>query len=161
MAHRKSNPTATRMLAARHEALLLKLTALHAQITAVATKRPQTPVCAHTTSVAEDLLRAALPFLAKGERLPMAAPDHGGLLTQLGQAMACMDHWEASRLRWDEQQKAYFWQVKGPLPVRRLRPKLVGQGSRPALGCVALMFGHGATAPCWGPVPPSEKKPAP
>lgn len=131
MTHRKSNPTATRMLAARHEALWLKLTALHTQIATVATKRPQTPVSAHTITVAEDLLREALPFLVKGDHLPMAAPDHGGLLTQLGQALAEMDHWEASHSRWDDLQKAYLWQVRGPLPlpVRRLRPKLVGSAN--------------------------------
>lgn len=127
MPHHKANPTATRMLAARHEALWLKLTALQAQIATVANRRPQTPVSAHTISVAEALLREALPFIPKGDPLPMAAPDHGGLLTQLGQALAAMDYWEASRSRWDDQAKAYLWQVKGDasLPVRRLRPKLV------------------------------------
>lgn len=74
----KKLPRVTHALAARHEALWLRLTALHAQIATVAARRPQAPVSGQTISVAEVLLRDAQVFLAQGDSLPMAAPDHGG-----------------------------------------------------------------------------------
>ncbi|MET3927161.1 hypothetical protein [Devosia sp. 2618] len=134
---RKSRPVVTHTLAAQHEALWLKLTALHTQIAPIATRKPQTPVCAHTITVAEALLRDALPFVEDNDRLPMAAPDHGGLVTQLGQTLAEMDSWEAANSRWDGPRNAYLWQVRGGdvLPVLRLRPKLMvpaGSAADPA-----------------------------
>ncbi|MCR6656549.1 hypothetical protein [Devosia ginsengisoli] len=123
---KKSLPRVTHALAARHEALWLRLSALQAQITAVATRRPEAPVSRHTSGVAEALLRDARPFLAHDDPLPMAAPDHGGLATQLGQALAELDGWEAANSVWRSDLKAYVWLVKDkvPLPVRRLRPRL-------------------------------------
>ncbi|UXN71230.1 hypothetical protein N8A98_08650 [Devosia neptuniae] len=123
----KKLPRVTHALAARHEALWLRLTALHAQIATVAARRPQAPVSGQTISVAEVLLRDAQVFLAQGDSLPMAAPDHGGLLTQLGQALAGLDAWEAVNAEWRGELNAFVWKVVGDpvLPVQRLRPKLV------------------------------------
>ena len=123
----KSLPRVTHALAARHEALWIKLTALHAQVTGVAGRRPLAPVSGHTASVAEALLREAKPFIMAGECLPMAAPDHGGLATQLGQALAGLEAWEAANIAWRGDLNAFVWTVGGepPLPVQRLRPKLV------------------------------------
>lgn len=126
MPRSKIPPRVTHALAARHEALFLRLTALHAQIAAVAARRPQAPVSAQTTSVAEALLRDAQVFLGQSAALPMAAPDHGGLLTQLGQALAGLEAWEAANAEWRGALNAFVWKVAGdpPLPVQRLRPKL-------------------------------------
>ena len=122
----KIPPRVTPALAARHEALWLRLTALHAQIAAVAARRPQAAVSAQTIGVAEALLRDAQVFLGERPALPMAAPDHGGLLTQLGQALAGLEAWEAANAEWRGALNAFVWKVVGekPLPVQRLRPKL-------------------------------------
>lgn len=120
-------PAVTHALAARHEALWLRLTALHGQIAPIAARRPLGLVSPHSLTIAEGLLREALPFLGTGERLPVAAADHGGLVTQLGQALAQLEHWESRNARWRPDLNAYVWLVAGDeiLPVRRLRPKLV------------------------------------
>ncbi|UXN74274.1 hypothetical protein N8D56_03265 [Devosia sp. A8/3-2] len=126
MPRSKTPPRVTHATAARHEALWLRLTALHAQIAAVAARRPQAPVSAGTISVAEALLRDAQVFLGLGDSLPMAAPDHGGLLTQLGRALAGLDAREAGNAEWRGELNAFVWKVVGDpaLPVQRLRPKL-------------------------------------
>jgi len=120
-------PTVTHALAARHEALWLRLTALHGQIAPIAARRPLSLVSAYSITIAEGLLREAMPFLGTGERLPVAAADHGGLVTQLGQALAQLEHWESCNASWRHDLNAYVWLVAGDaiLPVRRLRPKLV------------------------------------
>ena len=130
---RKALPHVTHLLAARHEALWLKLTALQAQVAGVALRKPQAEVAGHTGMVAEGLLREALPFLAAGDPLPVAAQDHGGLATQLGQALAEMEAWEASNVGWRGDLNAFVWLVSGaePLPVKRLRPKLATPGPPP------------------------------
>jgi hypothetical protein len=129
LSRKKSPPRVTHALATRHELLWLQLSALHAQVTAVAIRRPAAPVSVHTGNVAEALLREAIPFLAQGQHLPMAAPDHGGLATQLSQALAGLDAWEAANMVWRSDLGAYVWRVKDkvPLPVGRLRPRLQTQ----------------------------------
>ena len=126
LSRRKPPPRVTHALAARHEALWLKLNALQVQVASAAGKRPQARVAAHTAMVAEALLRDCRPFLEAGDRLPMAAPDCGGLATQLGQALADMQLWEAANTAWRADLNAFVWTVPGdtPLPVQRLRPKL-------------------------------------
>lgn len=124
---KRTLPPVTHALAARHEALWLKLTSLQAQIAPVAARRPQGVVSAHTGMVAEGLLREALPFLIDGNPLPVAAPDYGGLATQLGQALAGLEAWEAANMVWRGDLNAFVWTVSSDtaLPVARLRPKLV------------------------------------
>jgi hypothetical protein len=65
-------------------------------------------------------------FWGSARHCPMAAPDHGGLLTQLGQALAGLEAWEAGNAEWRGALNAFVWKVAGdpPLPVQRLRPKL-------------------------------------
>ena len=120
-------PAVTHALAARHEALWLKLTALHGQIAPIAARRLLGLVSASSIMIAESLLREAMPFLDTADRLPVAAVDHGGLVTQLGQALAQLEHWGSLNTVWRPELNAYVWLVAGPepLPVRRLRPKLV------------------------------------
>ena len=128
MSRHKIPPRVTHALAARHEALWLRLAALQAQVMAVALRRPRAPVSAQSARVAEMLLREAGPFLVPGAVPPPAAADYGGLCTQLGQAIAGLEAWEAVNSQWHSGLMAYVWLVQGqaPLPVRRLRPRLAG-----------------------------------
>ena len=119
-------PRVTPLLAARHEALWLRLSALRTQIAPLAQRRPRAPVSADTAAIAQDLLRAAFPFLAADAPLPVA-PDHEALLTRLGQALAQLEAWELANTAWRAELNAFVWTVAGDaaLPLRRLRPKLI------------------------------------
>lgn len=116
-------PPVTHKLAERHEALWLKLSALHKQIAPLAARKPETPIAEQTRIVAEALLADAWVFGPGWDKLPMAAPDHGGLLTQLGQALAEMENYEARQTGWHDDKKCFMWSIpNAPVPVRRLRP---------------------------------------
>lgn len=118
-------PRVTPVLAARHEALWLRMTALHAQVAAIAHKRPTAKLPEATRVVAEGLLSDAYGFGAAPLVLAVAALDHGGLLTQLGQAMVALEIWESGQTGWHGELDCLVWLVEGaPLPVKRLRPKL-------------------------------------
>lgn len=116
-------PPVTHALAERHEALWLRLTALHKQISGVAGRKPETPLEGQTRIVAEALLADAWVFSHRGDRLPIAAPDHGGVLAQLGQALAELENYELRHTAWNKAHGCFMWAIKkGPEPVRRLRP---------------------------------------
>ena len=116
-------PPVTHALAERHEALWLKLCALHKQIAAVAARKPETPIAEQTRIVAEALLVEAWVFGQGMDGLIVAAPDHGGLLTQLGQALAEMEHYELRHTGRHNDKQCFMWTIgKAPVPVRRLRP---------------------------------------
>ena len=118
-------PTITHSLAEQHEALFLRLTALHTDLVAIAGKRAGSQKVSDAIRVtAESLLSDCAPF-AMGGRLPVAAGDAAGLLVQLGQALAQLDAFEAGHSFWHSGQKCRCWRVKqGLLPVQRLRPEL-------------------------------------
>lgn len=115
--------------AAAHESLFLKLSALRDQAEKTGIRYPDRAVPPATLAVAETLLAEAAGFVlrrGRRERLPMAAPVWGGLLTQLGQALARLDHFEAQHTRWDKVANARVWVLPGhEVPVRRLRPQLL------------------------------------
>jgi hypothetical protein len=113
-----------------HEALFLKLGRLLQQAEAIAARRPSAPLPAETRAAAETLLYETERFLVPRQRnrvLPPAADTFGGLATQLGQAVARLDAFEASHSAWNPQLKCIAWHapMTGALPVRRLRPEVV------------------------------------
>lgn len=119
-------PVVTHALAERHEALWLRLTALHKDLGGLAAKKPAAPVGEALRITAESLLSDCRPFAAgRGQRLPVAAPDNAGLLVQLGQALALLDGFEARHSFWSAGKSCRCWRVnQGDLPVLRLRPNL-------------------------------------
>ncbi len=114
----------TTVLAERHEALWLGLTALHKDIVALGARKPDASVSNPVRIAAEALLSDCAPFTRKrNERLPVAAPDLAGLAVQLGQALAGLEAWESRHTTWDERFKCRIWQVGGGyLPIMRLKP---------------------------------------
>ena len=117
-------PKITHALAERHEALWLRLNALHKDICAMAAKKPEAPVGETERILAEGLLSDIRPFLAgrKKEALPVAAPLLAGLAVQLGQMLAKLDDFENRHAAWDARQNCRCWCVDGePFPVARLR----------------------------------------
>ncbi|SEP60078.1 hypothetical protein SAMN05428969_0065 [Devosia sp. YR412] len=120
----KANPTTSHSLAERHEALWLRLSALHKDLAALAGRRSGQTVGAAIRISAEALLADCAPF-ADGQKLPVAAEDAADLLVQLGQALARLDAYEAQHSFWDNGKKCRSWRVRyGELPVQRLRPEL-------------------------------------
>lgn len=118
--------TLSQALAERHEALWLKLSALHKDVSALAARRPSAPVSEPIRITAEALLSDCAPF-GGGNRLPVAAPELGGLLVQLGQALAWLEHFETRFTLWDPAQKCRCWRLeRSRLPVMRLHPQPVG-----------------------------------
>ena len=115
----------TPQAAARHEALYLRLATLLRQTEAGANKRADAPVGDMTRRLAEDLLFEARRFVGGPNAIPASAPDMVGLATQLGQALAALDAYEARHSAWDPELAAFAWSVNGPvaLPIARLRPK--------------------------------------
>ena len=121
-------PTITPGRAIRHEALVLKLEALLHELRPLALRHPEAAVPAPLATLAEALLFDARPFTAPRlrEPLPAAAPDFGGLVVQLGQAVATLDAFEVRHTMWSPELKAYAWRVGGKTdrPIARLRPRL-------------------------------------
>ncbi len=129
----------TRDRAAAHEALFPKLEKLTRQAEAIALRRPEAPVPAETRAAAEALLfdarkmlgqqiRAAHPGRRKpGRDFPAASDTFAGLSTQLGQALAGLDAFEAAHTSWNVDLKCVAWQLGGDdtMPVKRLRPELL------------------------------------
>ena len=123
-----AEPTVTRVRAEAHEALVLKLDALLTELRPLAVRHHASPVPAALGTLVEGLLFDARPFAPRQHReaLPVAAPDYGGLVIQLGQALAVLDAFEVRHAVWSPQHAAYVWRLgRGdPAPVARLRPRL-------------------------------------
>ncbi|GGF36070.1 hypothetical protein GCM10011321_28880 [Youhaiella tibetensis] len=120
-------PRVTYALAERHEALWLRLKTLLDQVAATAHRHPAKPASEITRAQAEAILAEARVFLPRAtrEKLPEAAPDWGGLLTQLGQALAHLEAYEAQNTGWDPAIGARMWRaVRETFPVRRLAPRI-------------------------------------
>ena len=129
----------TRDRAEAHETLFTKLEALTRQAEAIALRRPDAPVPPETRAAAEALLFDARKMLGQkirpahpgrrkpGRDFPAAAETFAGLSTQLGQALAGLDAFEAAHTVWNVDLKCFAWQLNGDdaLPVRRLRPELL------------------------------------
>jgi len=119
-------PRITPSLAERHEALWLRLTTLHKDITAIAAKKPDAPVGDTERSIAEGLISECRPFLgSRNEKFPVAAQNFSGLAVQLGQVLAQLDDFENRHAAWDARNNCRCWRVEGePLPIARLRPSI-------------------------------------
>lgn len=122
----------THVLAARHEAVYLRLSALRRDIGAIAAKRPTAPVSEAVRVVAAGLIRDCAGFgRQRGEKLPEVATDLAGLAVQLGQAQARLDVFENQHAFWDTRLKARAWRVRpDPIPVMRLQPEITHAGPR-------------------------------
>lgn len=122
--------------ATRHEALYLRLQALHTQVAALAKTRPGEAALPLLAGVAEELLFACSEFRAPGQRrgLVGAAPHLGGLAAQLGQAVAVLEGYEAAHTGWIEKRQHVVWLLGDgtQLPVQRLHP----QAPPPSLAAV-------------------------
>lgn len=117
--------TTTIALAEQHEALWLRVTALHKDSVALGAKKPDGAVPDSLRIAAEGLLYDCVPFgpHSRRSRLPVAARDMGGLAVQLGQALAGLDAWESQRSYLDPRFDCRMWRVKaGQLPIMRLKP---------------------------------------
>lgn len=120
--------TVSRFRAQRHEALQPRLAALARDVSALAARHPQAPVPMTLRKVAEELLFEAHRFawhLPRGRAA--IAPDQAGLAIQLGQALAGLEAFELAHSHWSAEHQAFVWSVggRGPMPVKRLRPRLV------------------------------------
>jgi len=130
-------PVTTQRRAELHEALHLRLSTLYRDVAAMAARRPGAKLVESVRIVAEGLLADCAPFTRqRGERLPVAAPDYGGLLVQLGQALAQLDAYEARFAYWDRRRAARVWRIAGhePLPIMRLKPQISYDGLKTAKG---------------------------
>ena len=119
-------PTITIPRAERHEALWLRLHALHKDICVIAAKKPEALVGESERIVAESLIRDCRPFLTKPiDALPVAALHFAGLAIQLGQFLARLDDFENRHAYWDPKRNGRMWRTGGePVPVMRLRQEL-------------------------------------
>ncbi|MEO7223780.1 MAG: hypothetical protein ABIY37_15025 [Devosia sp.] len=122
-----SNPL-TRQKAEAHEALYPALERLTRQLEATAARNPSAPVPPAARAIAADLLFEAQAFgwnrPGRTRRdLPEPAADAGGLATQLGQALALLDTFEAAHSAFHPEHKCFAWLLADPLPVKRLRPQ--------------------------------------
>ena len=117
-------PHTTKTLAETHEALWLRLAGMHKDTLALGAKKPEAHVSEPLRIVAEGLLCDCSPFIRqKGQRLPVAAPDLGGLAVQLGQALAALELWQGLHTQMDTRFKCMMWRVGDTdLPVLRLNP---------------------------------------
>ncbi|UYN99207.1 MAG: hypothetical protein KIT02_14975 [Devosia sp.] len=113
-------------LAERHEALWLRLHAVHRDIGAIAAKKPDALVGESARIVAEGLIHDCRPFLAKPiQALPVAALSFAGLAVQLGQFLARLEDFENRHAFWDSRRQGRMWRTGGaPVPVMRLRQAL-------------------------------------
>lgn len=118
-----SLPQISHFLAERHEALWLRLSALHKDISAIAAKKPEAPVGNTERATVEGLISDCRPFLQKpADRLPVAAQNFAGLAVQLGQVLAMLEDFENRHAFWDGKAGCRCWRTAGAsLPVARLR----------------------------------------
>nr|WP_314256224.1 hypothetical protein [uncultured Devosia sp.] len=114
-----------RETAERHEALWLKLAALHKDMLALGARKPAAPVSEPVRIEAEGLLSDSVPFSAtRRNRLPVAAHDLAGLAVQLGQAIAVLEAWQSQHTEISPLHQCLMWDLGGSsrIPVMRLKP---------------------------------------
>ncbi|WP_297110237.1 hypothetical protein [uncultured Devosia sp.] len=92
-----------------HEALFVRLCALLDQLKPLGAKHPEAPVSPVVTRLATEMLGAVAWFA--GQRRARAAPaaDLAGLVMQLTEARAQLEHFEAQHSAWHKDQNAHVW----------------------------------------------------
>lgn len=106
-----------------HEALYLRLAALLGHITPIAARNPEAAVPGETRAIAEAVLYDCKSFV-RGRGFPAAAHTIAALATQLGQAQAALEMWEAEHAFWNG--TCFVWRLTrgaDPAPIQRLRAK--------------------------------------
>ena len=122
----KPVPQIPRRLAARQEAVLARLLPLARQVQGQARNAPSGAVPAPLRSAAEALLIDVQRFGEQRRKplLPQAAPNYGGLATQLAEALTVLIAFETRHTQWNAAVGDSMWLVPGPMmKVRRLMPR--------------------------------------
>jgi hypothetical protein len=134
-------PQISKAQAAAHEALYPRVERLTRQAEAIGTKRPNAPVPEETRTIAEGLLFDVQAFRPSRTRrgLPPAASSFAALASQLGQALAALDAFEAAHSEWNGVLKCRVWRTgfQPEQPVARLRqePEVpLSPGTRKVMG---------------------------
>jgi len=106
-----------------HEALFVRLCALLDQLKPLAAKHPVASVSPAVTQLAVEMLGAAAWFAGEKRAGCVPAADLAGLMAQLSEARAQLEHFEAQHSAWDKAQNAHVWLLRnGTAPIKRLRP---------------------------------------
>lgn len=114
-----------------HEALFVRLCALLDQLKPLVARHSGAPVSPVVAKQAAEMLGAAAWFAGSRGVGRAPAPDSAGLVAQLTDAKAQLEHFEAQHSAWDKAQNAHVWLLRrGNLPIRRLRP-LISAAPRP------------------------------
>ena len=125
-AARRNGPSPSLSLASRHETLVIRLTALHKDVTTLATRRGRQALPDTVRILAEGLMADCAPFREPRDRLPVAAPDLSGLCVQLGQVLAQLENYERCHTFWNAGENCWCWRLDGATtPVKRLKPQLM------------------------------------
>ncbi|WP_461382817.1 hypothetical protein [Devosia indica] len=106
-----------------HEALFVRVCALLDQLKPLAAKHPEGPVAPVVTRLATGMLGAVAWLVGEKRAGCVPAADLAGLVAQLSEARARLEHFEAQHSAWHKDQNAHVWLLRnGTLPIKRLRP---------------------------------------
>jgi len=106
-----------------HEALMVRLGTLLEQVRPMAAKHPEASVPPVVKDLARQLLAEAIWFGGPSGAAARPAADGAGLVAQLAEARALLEHFEAQHSVWDPAQNARIWRLRrGTVHIRRLRP---------------------------------------
>ncbi len=106
-----------------HEALFVRVCALLDQLKPLAAKHPEGAVSPVVTRLATEMLGAVAWFVGGKRAGCVPAADLAGLVVQLSEARAKLEHFEAQHSAWHKDQNAHVWLLRnGTAPIKRLRP---------------------------------------
>lgn len=119
----RKSPFLNARQAQAHEALLVRICALHDQLKPLAAKHPEGSVSPFVTRLAAEMLGAVAWFAGEKRAGGVPAADLAGLAVQLSEARAKLEHFEAQHSAWHKDQNAHVWLLRnGTVPIKRLRP---------------------------------------
>ncbi len=106
-----------------HEALMVRQGTLLDQLRPMAAKHPEAAVPPVLKDLAGQLLAEATWFGGPSGAAARPAANGAGVVAQLGEARALLEHFEAQHSMWDPGQSARVWMLRrGTVHIRRLRP---------------------------------------